>query len=287
MKIALFVAGIAGLAAVAHSLRAPVEAKASDVEVIGLDYAFQLPHELPAGWTTFRFRNRGKVAHEFNIVMLKRGVTIEQFIRAGREDKPQMIMVEGPVGVLFADPGKVSALALSSDLAAGRDYAVQCINRDSASAPRHLTMGMYALIHVTARRTSSPIPPVKADTIVAVDYAYKYPHVLPAGRHTFMLRNEGKVRHEMNVALLKKGVTLDSALAIANAGGDVFPLLDNADGLLHSRPGETALGGLEVDMLPGREYAIICFFSDGPKSPPHFKLGMYGSIKVAGNPVSQ
>jgi hypothetical protein len=191
-------------------------------------------------------------------------------------------MVEGPVGVLFADPGKVSAMRLSTNLVAGRDYAIQCINRDSASAPRHLQMGMYSVIHVTGGRSLGRTVPVKADTIVAVDYAYKYPRTVAPGPHAFMLRNEGKVRHEMNIALLKKGITLDSALAVDRAGGDVLPLLDYADGLLHSRAGETALGALELDMLPGREYEIICFFSDDPKSPPHFKLGMYGSMKVAG-----
>jgi hypothetical protein len=282
MRIAVSFA-LAAIAA-GHSSALSVAPKPREVEVTGVDYAFTLPHELPAGRTIFRFRNRGKVAHEFNIVMLKRGVTVDQFIQAGKDDKPQMIMVEGPVGVLFADPGKASAVALSTDLVAGRYYAVQCINRDSATAPRHLAMGMYSVIHVTAGKASSPTRPVKADTIVAVDYAYRYPRTLAPGRHTFMLRNEGKVRHEMNIALLKKGVTLDSALAVDKAGGNVFPLLDNADGLLLSRAGETALGGLEVDMLPGREYEIICFVSDDPKSPPHYKLGMYGSIRVPGKP---
>jgi hypothetical protein len=255
-----------------------------EVEVVGDDYAFTVPSTMPAGRTIFQFRNRGKVAHEFNIVLLKRGVTVDQFIAAAKADKPQMIMVEGPVGVLFADPGKLSAMRLSTTLVAGRDYAVQCINRDSASAPRHLEMGMYSLIHVTGGKASRPTAPVKADTIVALDYAFKYPRTVTPGRHAFMLRNGGKVRHEMNIALLKKGVTLDSALAVDKAGGDVFPLLDNADGLLHSRAGETALGALELDMLPGREYELICFFSDDPKSPPHYKLGMYGSIKVAPTP---
>jgi len=37
---------------------------------------------------------------------------------------------------------------------------------------------------------------------------------------------------------------------------------------------------MTVDMLPGREYMIACFFKDTDKSPEHYALGMYGSIKV-------
>ena len=48
-----------------------------EVEATALDYAFQLPEELPAGRTTFRFANRGKVAHELNIVLLRPGVCVQ------------------------------------------------------------------------------------------------------------------------------------------------------------------------------------------------------------------
>jgi hypothetical protein len=43
------------------------EAKPAIVEVVGMDYAFRAPATLPAGPVTFRFRNDGKKAHEFNI----------------------------------------------------------------------------------------------------------------------------------------------------------------------------------------------------------------------------
>lgn len=268
-----------------HSSDSTSKPAQREVEVIGTEYSFTVPHELPAGRTAFRFRNRGKVTHELNIALLKRGVTISQFIDSAKADKPQMVMVEAPVGVLFAGPGKASAVTLSTDLLPGRDYAVQCIFRDSAGAPKHLAMGMHAVIHIKAARPSSGTASAKRDTVVGVDYAYKYPRVVSPGHHSFVFRNEGKVRHEVSLLLLKKGATLDSALAIEKSGGDMFSLVEGGDGLLHSRAGETALGALEVDMLPGREYVIFCEFQDDEKSPPHFKLGMYGSIKVTGAPT--
>jgi hypothetical protein len=84
------------------------------------------------------------------------------------------------------------------------------------------------------------------------------------------------------MALLKSGVTLDSVAAVDKAGGDVDALIDEGVGVMHARAGEASLGRLEVNFLPGREYTIVCLFMDNDKAPPHYKLGMVGSIKVTG-----
>jgi hypothetical protein len=62
-------------------------------------------------------------------------------------------------------------------------------------------------------------------------------------------------------------------------------LFDDGLGVLHSPGGTTPLGVLQVNLIPGREYMIACEFSDTDKSPPHFALGMFGSIKVTGKSV--
>jgi hypothetical protein len=257
-------------------------AKPAIVEVVGMDYAFRAPATLPAGPVTFRFRNDGKKAHEFNIFLLKPGFTIDQVIAAGKANKPQMPMIEGAIGVLFADPGSRALSGLSTNLLPGRTYGVLCIFRDSTGAPSHYSMGMYSVIRVTGPAVRAAIA---ADSVVAVDYAFaKYPREISPGRHTIAFRNSGKHRHEIHVALLKKGVTLDSVVAVDKRDGDVDPLFDTNGGMgvLHAQPGQTALGGLSIDFLPGREYLIDCGFSDDDKSPPHYKLGMYGSIRVRG-----
>lgn len=282
MRIAIFLAFAGWLTG--GDPNAPATRK---VEVIASDYAFQIPRELPAGRTAFRLRNTGKVFHEFHILMLKPGSTIEQFIQLRRERKPAVEFVEGPVGILFAGPGKTTSSRLSTDLVAGRDYVVECAVRDSATAPRHLEMGMYSLIHVKASKESKALPAVRADTIVGMDYAFRYPQALSPGRHTLVFRNEGKVRHEVAIALLAKGVTLERFLEVRKAGGDVRPLTEEPTGLLYARVGERSLGRLEVNLLPGREYRLICAFTDTEKSPRHFELGMYGLIRVTDQPKPQ
>jgi hypothetical protein len=122
----------------------------------------------------------------------------------------------------------------------------------------------------------------KADSVVAVDYAFaSYPREISAGRHSIAFRNAGKQRHEFSIVLLKQGVTADSVNALDKAKGDVRPLFENHIGVLHSRGGETALGLLDIDFLAGREYLVECGFQDDDKSPPHYELGMTGSIRVS------
>ena len=261
--------------------------KPREVEAVGTDYAFQIPSDLPPGPTTFRFNNNGKKSHELNIFLLKPGVTVTQVVERQKAGKTTQDLVETPVGVLFAEPGQKSRARLLTDLVAGREYGVICIFKDTATAPRHYEMGMYTTIRVRRTKPASLATMPRADSIVGVDYAFsRYPKTLAPGKHTFVFKNEGKFRHEVSMSLLKQGVTLARVVAVDKAGGNVDALFDGSVGVLWSRPGETTLGRLDVDLLPGREYSIDCSFSNDDKSPPHYTLGMYGSIVVSGKPGS-
>ena len=277
-------ADVPSIASKPLAARTSAPMRTNEVDVIGTDYAFRLPAELPAGPTTFRFRNDGKMRHEFSIVRLRKGATIDQFIRLSKEAKAQPV-VDGEVGVLFADPGKRSTSGLTTDLVAGRQYAVRCALRDTLTGPPHFEMGMYSVLSVRPSKRA-PSRRISADTIFATDYAFRYPRALSPGPHTLVFRNDGKVMHELNIALLKKGVSLNEFMDARNAGRNVRALTDEGLGVLFTQPGEETLGRLEVNLLPGREYRIICIFTDNPKSPPHFSLGMFGSIRVPGKPSS-
>ena len=249
-----------------------------ETKVIGFDYAFSVPGELPAGRRAFRFENRGKARHELNISLLKPGATIQQFIAAANAGKPLSPFIDFPVGVLFAEPGKSSPSALSTELLAGRAYAVICIFRDSAGKPRHHELGMYSAIRV-ANAPAAIEKPVLVDTVVGMDYAFRAPATLRPGVHYFAFVNTGKQRHEVALALLKKGVTLQKIVELDKVDGDIDPYLEHNFGLLHAQPGTTPAGLLRVELLPGRTYLLECGFSDTEKSPPHYKLGMYGVIQ--------
>lgn len=269
------IAFLALLAAMPVSFTAPL----AETKVVGFEYAFSVPAELPAGLRAFRFENRGKVRHELNISLLRPGVTIQQFIAAANDAKPLAPYIDVPVGVLFAEPGKSSPSALVTALRAGRTYAIICIFTDSAGKPRHHKLGMYSAIHVNGAATAD-VERLRVDTIVGMDYAFRHASTLSAGVHHFAFVNAGKHRHELAIALLKKGVTLQKIAEIDKADGDIEPYLESDFGLLHAPAGVTPAGLLRVELLRGRTYLLECGFSDTEKSPPHYKLGMYGSIIV-------
>ncbi len=266
------------------ALPVPEKAKASkvrSVEIVGRDYAFQAPRELPPGPTSFHFSNRGNVRHEFNLALLKESVTLDQYLKVLWDGKPVSPLLEGPVGVLFAGKGKESAADLVTNLKAGRDYVIICIFKDKPDAKRHHQLGMFSLIHISGRR-NIPDGSQKIDTIIGSDYAFRYPASLKPGLHTFAFVNTGKQRHELAFALLKPGASVADVNEADKAGKSVKDLIEFSPGLLHSPAGKTPLGLLRLNLLPGREYMIECGFQDSDKSPPHYELGMFGSIKVAG-----
>lgn len=275
--------GIALTSLLASGDRAP--AVVNQVTVIATDYAFQVPREIAPGPTAFRLIDRGKVPHEFNVVLLKSDVTIDQFMARLNKNQPVSPLLERYVGVLFANPGEKLSSQLTTSLLPGRDYAVLCNFTDSAKAPPHFAMGMFARIHVRGT-AAAPMPvstPVvrragfRVDTIVANEYAFQFPRNVKPGPHTFLFRNAGKVRHEFNMVLLKKGATIKQFIEIKT---DPFALVDTAPGVLLSLGGMSPDGQIDVDLLPGRDYAILCTLSNDDKSPPHFALGMFGNIHV-------
>lgn len=258
-----------------------------DVTVVGHDYAFDVPAELAAGWVTFRFRNEGKVRHEFNISLLKPDATVSQYITASNADQPVSPLRDATVGVLFAEPGEEASSGLTTELLPGRTYVVHCIFRDSTGAPRHQAMGMYAALRVATSVTATGAAPaaqrtapLQIDTITGMDYAYRAPATLAPGVHYLAFVNAGAQRHELTVTLLREGVTVQQFMEAEMAERDVDAMIERNLGLLHS-PGNTAPRGLlRVDLLPGREYLLECAFADSDTAPPHFRLGMFGSIRV-------
>lgn len=276
MKSAALV-GVAVLFA-GHAENRIAAAAPRNVVVIATDYAFQIPDTLPAGATTFHLTNKGKHPHELNIFLLRRGATLKQVLDSQRAGKTTQGLIELSVGVLFADQPKTAPTGLTTNLLPGREYGAICIFSDSAKGTRHFDLGMYKLIRVSAGKAAPSLPP--ADSIVASDYSFRYPSTLPPGKHSFAFTNVGKHRHELNMALLKPGVTLAKIAELDKTDGDIMPLLDDPIGVLWARAGDKALGTLDVDLLPGREYLLECGFQDDDKSPPHYKLGMSGSIRV-------
>lgn len=263
-----------------------VPGNARIIEVDGFDYAFRMPDTVDAGRTAFRFSNTGRVRHEYNVVLLKPGVTLAQFVDAANRKEPLAAFVEAPLGVLFADTSETSPSFLVTDLLPNRSYAIHCVFRDSTGAPSHRELGMFHGLAVRAISSSdsaeraTAASEVKIDSIVGNDYAFtSRPEKLAAGWHEFAFRNAGKQRHEVNFARLRAGKTVDEAMKVMIADGDIDALFDEFYGLMHVPASQTALGRIGFEVEKNREYVLICSFQDTPDAKPHFMLGMVASIK--------
>lgn len=113
------------------------------------------------------------------------------------------------------------------------------------------------------------------------DYAFRVPDTLVAGHATLRFRNVGKVPHEMAMAALKPGATMQRLMETMQKGGDLDSLLDGVVGILITPPGTTSVGALDVELLPGRTYAFACNFQDGKDKPPHATMGMVAGRVIA------
>ena len=140
------------------------------------------------------------------------------------------------------------------------------------------------LLAAIACQAPAPPPGPEDITVTGSDYAFQLPDSLRAGTTVLHFSNVGKVEHEMGMALLKPGVTLAQVLARIKAGASPDSLLDGIVGILIAGPGVSTLGGLSVELLPGRTYAMFCNFQDGPDKPPHSSLGMVSSRTIAAAP---
>ena len=114
------------------------------IDVVANDYTFlPLPPDINAGPTVFTFVNQGKVMHEVNLVRLKPGVTLADFVNPAHDAFQRRELIDRSVGVLYAGPANAPDGRLLVELVKGSTYVAYCVFRDTPNAPPHLTLGMY------------------------------------------------------------------------------------------------------------------------------------------------
>jgi len=135
-----------------------------------------------------------------------------------------------------------------------------------------------ALLCLATAACSQARPHTAEVVITGSDYVFHLPGRIAHGPTRIRLQNTGKVPHELALGLLRPGITADSVLALAAAGGDPGALTDGVVGILIAEPGASSLGSLEVDLAQGRTYMAICQFQDADSLPPHIAMGMHASF---------
>jgi hypothetical protein len=113
-------------------------------------------------------------------------------------------------------------------------------------------------------------------TIVGTDYAFQIPTRIRPGPTLIAFENHGTVRHEMAIALLKPGVSVDTVLQGLARGTPRRGFVDGQAALIVAAPGEAPGPRLWLNLQRGRVYLVSCILRDAPDKPPHVTLGMMG-----------
>ena len=118
-------------------------------------------------------------------------------------------------------------------------------------------------------------------TIVAHEYGYDLPSVVPAGVTTIEVINRGQELHHMQIARLEDGHTLGDlvkSLEQKTIPTWILPL-GGPNGV---EPGQS---GTTIQTLTPGHYAVLCFIP-GHDGVPHFMKGMTGSFDVVASAVT-
>jgi len=265
--------------AVACGRAAPRAAGPSLITITATDYAFGVPDTIPAGLTTFRLVNQGKELHHANLVRLGEGKTVADFqaglAAAMKNHTPPptwMGFVGGPNAVTLGDTGEATQM-----LEPGT-YVFVCWIPSLDGVP-HVMKGMLHPVRVTP---GTPAPaaaePATDVTIKLTDYDFQLSQPLTAGKHVVRVENTGAQAHEIVIAALSAGKTLQDFIAW-EAGGEKGPL-----------PTGEWLGGVTTLDVGGHSqfaatfapgsYLLLCFWPDAKDGKPHIMHGMAKQINI-------
>lgn len=230
------------------------------------DYKYDLPKDVTAGIVRISLRSDGKEPHHAQLARLNDGVTQEQFLAALQEGEAAMFpLVSFTGGPAPIDAGGSQTVLM--ELTAG-NYVVLCFVPSADGLP-HLAKGMVGFFEVVAGENKTAAPTADAG-VELLDFSFKLPKAVKAGKQVWSVTNKGQQLHEINLMKISEGKTLDDAMAWAKQPTGAPPF-SNVGGFQGINPGET--GWMELDLAAG-EYIAICHIPDPATGKAHEMLGM-------------
>jgi hypothetical protein len=140
---ALAIASLAFLLAACTGPSAP-----PPVDITAVNYAYRAPLSVPPGPTRFRLVNAGTVPHEVQLFRFRLGISPDSARSLLALEHFPDSLADSAGAVLIAAPGTTAPEEIYADLELGQVYALVCQFRDSAAAPRHNRLGMFAALRV-------------------------------------------------------------------------------------------------------------------------------------------
>ncbi|HEX3160110.1 MAG TPA: hypothetical protein VHQ45_16435 [Gemmatimonadaceae bacterium] len=258
----------------------PAPTAANVVTIDATDFAFAAPDTVPAGLTTIRLvTSPGREMHHATLVKLTGGKTFADFAAAMKAGTHPMwaLPVGGPNPPA---PGGVAEVVQSLEPG---DYAIVCYVPSADGVP-HFAKGMIRALTVVDNGAAAGNGSVAAAELPAADiimtlsdYAFETDVPLTAGKHVIRVETKAAQPHEVVLAELAPGKTVQDLVAWMEKqeGPPPGKPIGGVAGLM---PGTAAV--FPVDLAPG-EYAMICFIPDAKDGKPHFVHGMMKQVKVS------
>jgi mannose-6-phosphate isomerase-like protein (cupin superfamily) len=251
-----------------HHASAPRE-----IVIKATDFSFEAPEKIEGGLVTVTMENEGAELHHLQLARLRDGVTFDQVHK---------VLAEGPEDALFellewvggpslVSPGGQSRVVLT--IPEGQ-YLLLCFVASPDGVP-HFAKGMAMPIIVTASSTHAAEP--QADlSVVLTDFAFTMPAQIKAGHQVWKVTNRGAQPHEIVIARLMPGKTLQDALRFLQTS-EGAPPLEFMGGLQAIDSERTGWAVLD---LPLGEYIALCFVPDPASGKAHIELGMVAGFTV-------
>ena len=266
-----------------------------DLNITAVDYAFEMPATVEAGWTHVIMDNQGMMDHHAMFLRPNDGATIEDV---------QASLMEGDLGAIFAvstsiggpnvGPGHQASVAMNLEVG---QYLLICVIPNEEGIP-HFALGMQTVLEVTEGADDATAPEADA-TVSLVEMAFEgLPTDVTAGTHVWEVSNTGSQLHEIVVLQLPDGISIDQAIQIFTgpppAAPVASPVVDQSvatpvgpppgpppaaiGGTAPMSPGETNYALLD---LAAGDYIAICFVPDAQTGVPHFAMGMIAGFTVS------
>ncbi|HWE41151.1 MAG TPA: hypothetical protein VG432_01505 [Gemmatimonadaceae bacterium] len=265
---------LAALATLLAGTTSPNQPKPNVVIVTARDFSLEIPASIPAGVTTFKLVNKGKLAHHVMIVRLDAGRSAAEALKVvmsvGRAPRPEwMHPVGGPQAVTPGIEGNATLI-----LEPGNYLAFCEVPGPDTTA--HYMRGMAKAFTVTGPPRAGTLPAADvALSLTEYDFAFTTP--LTRGRHVVAVTNRGSQAHMVVLTRFPPGKGTADFLAWAkNPQGRPGPGT-TMGGVTEIPPGATVT--FTRNFIPGH-YGMICFTPDAKDGKPHFMHGMQKEFEV-------
>lgn len=270
--ITLLALGLALLATACQGQGAEA-APINEVVFTARDFSFSGPEAIPAGWTQLRLENEGPDYHHMQLVKLADGKTLQD-LTAAFEESP--VLPEWAEEYGGPNPPEAGESSQATVYLQPGDYALICTVPDKQGTP-HVMHGMVKNLTVTAAEGETAREPQADATLDMLDFTFELSQSLAAGQQTIRVNNKGQQPHEVFLARLEPGKTMDDFLISFTPDAPAEPVWRAAGGVSVIEPG--AHGYFSVDLEPG-QYVLACFAPDSESGMPHLMMGMVQEMTV-------